>query len=650
MNKIHLLDNSLINKIAAGEVIERPASVVKELVENSVDAGATSITVTMKDGGTSLISVSDNGCGIDKDDVKQAFLRHATSKLNVFDDLLDIATLGFRGEALASIASVSQLEMSTRTEASEIGTLIRINGGEAEDIKETGCPVGTTITVKNLFYNTPARKKFLKRNSVEGTYIAEAVSRIALGHSEIAFKLINNGNTVIQTSGRGDLKTAAFAIMGRDAVKAFIPLSFEKEGWLLSGFIAAPQISRGNRSYEYFYLNGRYVKSEPLTKGAEEGFKGYMMGGRFPIFIMNIKSPSGCVDVNVHPTKLEVRFNNDGFIFDFICEGVKNALKSQNLIPEEGLQKPNFSQVTGIKSPKAEEITVDLEEILRNVESKNTEEAKAEEMKAVDQKPEVKSPEPTFTVREHKAEYDVTPAEPMKMMLNEATPEKEFKPLREIIGEIKDKELKNGNIEKTTAYPEKKPFFTNYKIIGQVFYTYWLVEQSDKLYIIDQHAAHEKVLYEKFTKSLKEGKAASQLLLEPVTVTLTMKEKYIIEENRELFEKTGFVLEMSGKNTVSIKAVPFIFDGTSNPVFFLDIVDSLGEGSLKDAFELKRDKIATMSCKAAVKGNHALSFAEASSLIKDLLKLENPFNCPHGRPTVIKISKYEIEKMFKRII
>lgn len=654
MNKIHLLDNNLINKIAAGEVIERPASVVKELVENSIDAGATLIMIAIKDGGTSLITVMDNGCGIPKEDVKQAFLRHATSKIDSFDDLYDISTLGFRGEALASIASVSQLEMSTKTQGQKTGTMIKINGGAVEEIKDASTAEGTVIHVKNLFYNTPARKKFLKRNSTEGSYVADVVNKIALGHPEVAFKLMNNNIIIMQTNGRADLKTTAYGILGRDTARAFLPLKAEREGWKLTGFTAKPEVSRGNRSFEYFYLNGRFIKSDVLTKAAEEGYKGLLMNGRFPVFIINLTPPSGAVDVNVHPTKLEVRFNNDNFMFDFVSSAIAKTLKGEILIPggeEAEEEKKSFSEITGIKAVNAEEITIDLDEVLKEIEDK---EDRAE-------RDSIRAEKPLFRVKPLEPAYDDSPAEPLKMFLNEpGCEETGVTPLKDVVKEIKEKEEKKKSGEKTEeklpkappmpSYPPKKPFFHNYKIIGQIFFTYWLVEQGNELYFIDQHAAHEKVLYERLTKALKEGGAASQLLLEPVTVTVTAREKRVIEENAELFKNIGFDVEAFGRNTYAIRAVPFIFDGTANPVFFMDIVDNLSDGNIRDGFELKQDKIATMSCKAAVKGNNVLSYAEAKALIEDLLKLENPFNCPHGRPTIIKMSKYEIEKKFKRII
>lgn len=661
MNKIHLLDNNLINKIAAGEVIERPASVVKELVENSVDAGATMVTVTVKDGGISLISVSDNGRGIPADEVKTAFLRHATSKLTSFEDLEDIATLGFRGEALASIAAVSQLEMTTRTEDSDIGTRIRINGGKIEDINETGAPKGTVINVNNLFYNTPARKKFLKRSSTEGTYVAEVMNRMAMGHPEVAFKLIGNGNVIMQSNGNGDLKTAAYGILGRDSVRAFVPVDYKTDGWRVAGFAAKPEVNRGNRSHEYFYINGRFIKSEILTKGAEEGYRGYLMNGRFPVFVLNVIPAKGSVDVNVHPAKLEVRFDNDSFMFELVSAAVSKALKGEVLIPGGDDKKPSFSDVSGIKAVKGEEIAIDLDKILSEIEER-------EENEETERRQERNNDsQPVFRVSPKDAgleEYDMTPLEPMKVSFREAVPETkpekaeikpEIRPLGDIIAEINKKD---GNIPADSlkqevperSFPEKRAFFRNYKIIGQIFFTYWLVEQGNELYIIDQHAAHEKVLFERLSKALKEGKVSSQMLLEPVTVTVTQREKKVIEDNAKLFEKMGFEIEAFGRNTYAIRAVPFIFDGTANPVFFMDIVDGLMDRSIRDGFELKEDRIATMSCKAAVKGNNVLTVQEARALIDDLLKLENPFNCPHGRPTIIKMSKYEIEKKFKRVL
>ncbi len=655
MNKIHLLNNNLINKIAAGEVIERPASVVKELVENSVDAGASSVTVSIRDGGTSFISVSDNGSGIARDDVKTAFLRHATSKLESFEELENIGTLGFRGEALASIAAVSRLEMVTRTENEETGTLIRINGGKTEEFKETGAAKGTVININNLFYNTPARKKFLKRNSTEGTYVAEVMNRMAMARPDVAFKLVAGGTVIMQSNGSGDLKTAAYGILGRECIRAFIPVDYTKDGRRVSGYVARPEVSRGNRSHQYFYLNGRYIKSDILTKGAEEGYKGLLMNGRFPVFVLNVEPLAGTVDVNVHPAKLEVRFNDDSLMLELVCTAVRNALKSEILIPGGDDRAQSFSEISGIKPIKADDEAVDLDMLLNAAEKdreENRDGNRETDREAIPQENHGDE-KPVFEISPSDYIYDSTSAEPLRLSLKEAKlAEGEIKPLGEIVSEIRKKE---ESLRDAKALPEeprlkKKPFFHNYKLIGQIFFTYWLVEQGNELYIIDQHAAHEKVLYERLCSALKKGPAASQMLLEPVTVTVTQREKRIIEENAELFEKIGFRTESFGRNTYTIKAVPFIFDGTANPVFFTDIVDGLEDGRIRDGFELKEDRIASISCRAAVKGNNVLSAAEARSLIEDLLKLDSPFNCPHGRPTIIKISKYEIEKKFKRIL
>ncbi len=701
MSKIHLLDNGLINKIAAGEVIERPASVVKELVENSIDAGASVIMVSIRDGGTSLITVADNGCGIEEEEVKNAFIRHATSKIEKFDDLEDVATMGFRGEALASIAAVSQMEMITKTADSVKGTSLKINGGRIEEVKSAGAANGTVIHVKNLFYNTPARKKFLKRNSTEGSYIADTINKIALGHPNVAFKLINNGVIIMQTNGRGDIKTTAYSILGRDVIRSAVEINAEKDGWQIDGFIVKPEVSRGNRSYEHFYINGRYIKSDVLTKAAEEGYKGYLMNGRFPVFLLNIKPAAGAVDVNVHPAKLEVRFDNEGFICSFLAETVAKALKGETLIPEIK-EEESFSKKSGIEPLRGEEINIDLDAMLSKIERQERESSARGGL--ADKKPAKEESDPVF---------DIGPVEPLKLTFREDKYAKtaDITPLKDILNEIRHKEKADGiaskenqsvagnmaneenkadikdninsgvqnTMEELTLAAERKEeleaeqaelkkemkpqkanilppkqkkraFFSNYKIIGQVFLTYWLIEQGNELYIVDQHAAHEKVLYEKFVESIRKRDVASQLLLEPVSVNVTLREKRTIEENMELFKSIGFDVEQFGLNTYIIRAVPFIFDGTANPVFFTEIVDALSDGRIRDGFELKQDKIATMSCKAAVKGNNVLNYQEAKALIEELLKLDNPFNCPHGRPTIIKMSKYEIEKKFKRII
>lgn len=629
MSKIHLLDNTLIDKIAAGEVVERPSSVVKELLENSIDAGATALTVEIKDGGISYIRVSDNGKGIPRDEIRTAFMRHATSKLNTFEDLYGILTLGFRGEALSSIASVADVEMITRTAEDSEGTKIELSGGRVVDELPAAAEVGTVFTVKNLFYNTPARRKFLKKTATESGYVADVVNRIALGHPHIAIKYINNGNVMLQTSGNSDLRTTAFHIYGKENSLKLIEAELSKEGYSIKGLVGKPELSRANRSYENFFINGRYVKSAVVSSAVEEAYKGRLMTGKFPVFILNMTVPKSTVDVNVHPTKLEVRFSDDDFIYGLVYEAVDKALKGGEFIPEVEWSKPE-------KTPKPVQTQLDTDKP-KNIFRLAEDYGKGREVgfsSIVDK------------VYEEKPVSDRA-ADSVKPSLDTALPEvtmPENKP------EPVTERASVPVVESTSENIPKHKFFTHYKIVGQVFNTYWIVEQDDKMYMIDQHAAHERVLYEELTHKMKTGSNVSQILLQPIAVNLTEAEKEIVEENRELLESFGYDIEELGPKACALRAVPFVFDEPSNAAFFLDIIDTLKDKTLKSIYDTKLDAIATMSCKAAVKGNDKLSFTEAKTLIERMLELENPFNCPHGRPTVIEMTKYELEKKFKRIV
>lgn len=642
MNNIRLLDNNLINKIAAGEVVERPASVVKELMENSIDAGATSITVEIKEGGISLIKITDNGKGIPKEELKTAFLRHATSKLRTLDDLEDIMTLGFRGEALSSIASVAQVEMITKTKDSQVGHKIVINGGVVEKEEESAGNNGTVFTMKNLFYNTPARRKFLKKPATEGGYVSEVVNRIALGHPEIAIKYINNGNTIMQTNGSGDVKSVVLYIYGRQMASQMIETSYSKDGFTVEGLIAKPELSRGNRNYENFFINGRYIKSNIVQTAVEEAYKGKLMVGKFPVFALNLKVPANTVDVNVHPTKLEVRFSDDNLIYDIMYNAVLKALKKTELIPEVTWDKP--------KKVKSDNVQGTLEDIAFN----NTVEKKAEniETKAVVENDFKYDDKPIFS-NQSVAEKAPEPKNPVLNAINKVYQEpycNEEKPIEKpaetenISEKPEEKPILNEQKEE-----KRKPFFNNYRIVGQLFATYWIVEQNNCMYLIDQHAAHERALYEDFTEKFKNSQISSQQLLQPIAVNLSEGEKVIVEENMELLESFGFEIEEFGARTYAIRAVPYVFNSPSNVSFFMDIVDTLADKNLKSIYDTKEDAIAMMSCKAAVKGNDRLSYSEAQELIQRLLSLQDPFTCPHGRPTIIEMTKYELEKKFKRI-
>ena len=650
LNKeIKLLENNLINKIAAGEVIERPASIVKELVENSIDAFSKNIIIEIKNGGTSFIKIQDDGIGIEKNQIKKAFLRHATSKLEKIDDLDSILTLGFRGEALASIASISMVEMSTKTKNEEIGNKITIEGGKIISEEEIASLQGTTFIVKNIFFNTPARRKFLKKDSVEGGYVSEIVNRLALAHPNISFTYINNGVEILRTTGDGDLKNTVFYIYGREICKKLIPINAIKNGFKISGLIGIPELSRGNRSYENFFINGRYIKSSVVQSAIEEGYEGKLMVGKFPVFIINMSVPQNTVDVNVHPTKLEVRFEDENFIHNFLCDAIEKTLKNQVLIPNiEFEDKKTFLEVTETK-PFNIEIQKQLEDLL----------VEDEEQIAIKPKTHTNTP---LVVNEVAEEELIKKTELISMLYKpkeetkKSTIEKDVSNIniqQPIIQNIIIEDEKNKIEEKTQKFKEKSikkhNFFNNYKIVGQIFSTYWIIEQNNEIFIIDQHSAHERVIYEELSQKYKEENISSQRLIEPIVIKATPLEKSTIEQNISLFEKFGFDIEEFGLNTYAIRQVPFIFKTPVEPSFFTELLDMLVDKNISNVYDAKIEKIISMSCKKAVKANDRLSFIEAKSLIEKILKLENPFSCPHGRPTIIKMTKYEIEKLFKRI-
>lgn len=650
MNKeIKLLENNLINKIAAGEVIERPASIVKELVENSIDAFSKNIIIEIKNGGTSFIKIQDDGIGIEKNQIKKAFLRHATSKLEKIDDLDSILTLGFRGEALASIASISMVEMSTKTKDDKIGNKITIEGGKIISEEEIASLQGTTFIVKNIFFNTPARRKFLKKDSVEGGYVSEIVNRLALAHPNISFTYINNGVEILRTTGDGDLKNTVFYIYGREICKKLIPINDIKNGFKISGLIGIPELSRGNRSYENFFINGRYIKSNVVQSAIEEGYEGKLMVGKFPVFIINMSVPQNTVDVNVHPTKLEVRFEDENFIHNFLCDAIEKTLKNQVLIPNiEFEDKKTFLEVTETK-PFNIEVQKQLEDLL------------VEDEEQIVTKPKTHTNTP-LVVNEVAEEELIKKTELISRLYKpkeetkKSTIEKDVSNIniqQPIIQNILIEDEENKIEEKTEKFKEKSikkhNFFNNYKIVGQIFSTYWIIEQNNEIFIIDQHSAHERVIYEELSQKYKEENISSQRLIEPIVIKATPLEKSTIEQNISLFEKFGFDIEEFGLNTYAIRQVPFIFKTPVEPSFFTELLDMLVDKNISNVYDAKIEKIISMSCKKAVKANDRLSFIEAKSLIEKILKLENPFSCPHGRPTIIKMTKYEIEKLFKRI-
>ena len=644
MGKIRLLDTNTINKIAAGEVVERPSSVVKELVENSIDAGASAVTIEIKNGGTTFIRVSDNGKGIEKDDIKTAFLSHATSKITEIEDLDNIFSLGFRGEALASIAAVSQVEMITKTNFEEEGTRIIVNGGEIVDFQEYGCTEGTSITVSNLFYNVPARRKFLKKPATESGYISDMINKMALGHPEVSFKFINNDTTILHTSGNNDLKAVIFSIYGKDAFKKMVELNSTSGDYKISGLIGKPELSRANRNYENLFINGRYIKSKIVSNAMEDAYKTRLLVGKFPVYVINLTIPPSSVDVNVHPTKLEVRFDNEDNIYNFIYESVINVFKDMVLIPEINIVKEPEKKIT-FDEFNENEYTQDTIFNIKYNRKDNIISEDYKEKKSFEFKPYVeRNDEEIFFKKElPKKENSISKID---MLINDNKPSKVIS-VNEDKEEYISKAIKQDDIE--IKEKQIEPFFNNYKIVGQVFNTYWIIEQSGSIYYIDQHAAHERILFEEFMNNFKSQNIASQKLVIPDIINISEAEMVILNDNKELLENFGFETEIVDRNSVAVKTVPYIFNSPQNTKYFSDILDILSESNIKNIYDTKILAIATCACKSAVKANDKLSFQEAHSMISKLLKLENPFTCPHGRPTIIEITKYEIEKLFKRI-
>ena len=648
MNRIQLLDNLTINKIAAGEVVERPSSVVKELIENSIDAGATSVTIEIRDGGTTYIKISDNGSGIAKDQVKTAFLRHATSKIKFVEDLEKVYSLGFRGEALASIAAVSQIEITTKTAEEESGITLKIEGGTVMDEENTASVTGTSITVKNLFFNVPARKKFLKKPATESGYVTDVINKTALAHPEVSFKYINNGNLILHTPGSNDVRTVALFVFGKEFAKKMIEIEYKDSTYKINGLIGKPELSRANRSYEYLFINGRPVKSSIVSSAVEEAYKTRLMTGKFPVFILDIKIDLTMVDVNVHPAKLEVRFDNDNDIFDFVFKAVSKCLENETLIPESTWDSKNSKEVKEFfKVPETEAKQETLYEkalsaVSTPVYKTNT------ELTEVD-KTSYKTA--SYDTPKHKITYDEpeyrTPAKQEEKNTYSSSK------IDELLSYSKERTVSVSTAKQPdaeyTAEVVKKPFFNNYRIIGQIFSTYWMIEQGNSIFVIDQHAAHERVLFEEFTNKLKSESVASQRLLKGESLDLTDAEINTLENNIGLFAKLGFDIEKSdGK--YYLMSVPFIFKNPVGSDYLTDILDMITDITPESIYDTKLDAIATMACKAAVKANDKLSNAEAEALIIKLLGLVNPFSCPHGRPTIIELTKYELEKKFKRIV
>ena len=709
MRKIAVLDQQTIDKIAAGEVVERPSSIVKELVENAIDAGATAVTVEITDGGKKMIRITDNGGGMERDQVPLAFLRHATSKIEKVEDLEHIASLGFRGEALSSIAAVAQVELITKTPSALSGVRYVINGGVQESLEDMGAPEGTTFLVRNLFYNTPARSKFLKSDTTEGNYVSTLMEQLALSHPEISFKYIQNKQVKLHTSGNYNIKDVIYNIYGRDITKALLEVSYENDFMKIEGFVGKPEISRGNRTFENYYINGRFVKNRIIAKGIEDAYKGFLMQHKFPFVSLHIQMEGNDLDVNVHPSKMEVRFARGTEVYDAVYETVHKALTTREMIQtvpfgkEESVRKQSslvkpgdipepFEMKRRAEMPEYRTQVANTVNRTSNVSIKGNDRTVSAPDTAMDKK-QISSystlPQGTITmaeqaVREQKIyqtkdpftkaeeklfegtinDKNIHEKQPDAMQVN-MSPKATVSVNKNVVDSNENAETCDESAEKVQEVekqqkPQQLELFeekllapesrSRHQLIGQIFDTYWLVQFEDKFFIIDQHAAHEKVYYERFVKRFREQTVESQYLSPPLIVSLNLQEEALLKANRKYFEDFGFEIEPFGGKEYCINAVPSNLYGLTEEELFLEMLDNLASEKDKDPLGIFASRLATMACKAAVKGNHQMSDREANALIDELLTLENPYHCPHGRPTIISMTKTELEKKFKRIV
>lgn len=674
MANIKVLDQNTINQIAAGEVIDRPASVVKELLENAIDAKATAITVEIKDGGISFIRITDNGCGIEKEDIKVAFLRHSTSKIRTAVDLVTVSSLGFRGEALSSISAVAMVELITKTKESFCGTRYVIEGGEEKSIEDIGVPDGTTFIVRNLFYNTPARRKFLKSANTEASYISDIVEKIALSHPEISIRFIINNQNKLHTSGNGSLRDVVYTVYNREIATNVIEINNSCQFMKITGYIGKPLISRGNRGYENYFINNRYVKSNFISRAIEDAYKSFLMQHKYPFTCINLQVDPELLDVNVHPSKMELRFRNQEEIYPFVFNTVDAALHHRQLIPDVEIEE---------KKEKEKTVTQIVSEVMASdgkkvripepFEIKRNESIKESLKEELDIKegnnkssniaankvntPEVVNEADNNSVNEiniaNKKEQIFKLNEKNEILMEDSEKYK-YVPENKI-SRIIEKEEKKVVVENQMELFDdnllSKKARINHKIVGQVFDTYWIVEYNDKMFIIDQHAAHEKVLYEKILKRYNAREQLSQEINPPIVVSVSMKEEQVLKANMDSFRKFGYEIEEFGGNEYAIRGVPYDLLSLSSRELFLELLDGINiDDGIRVSPDMLIDRMATMACKAAVKGNNKLSMDEANKLIDELLELDNPYNCPHGRPTIISMTKYEMEKKFKRII
>ncbi|MCR5531984.1 MAG: DNA mismatch repair endonuclease MutL [Lachnospiraceae bacterium] len=626
MGIIHLLSPDTINRIAAGEVIERPASIVKELVENALDAGASSVTVDVQNGGISFLRVTDNGCGIEKDDIPTAFLRHATSKIKEEADLQHIRSLGFRGEALASIASVAKVELLTKRKEDFLGSRYVIEGGEEKSFEDAGCPDGTTFFIRDLFYNVPARRKFLKSSVTEAGYISETMNRFAVARSDVAFNVMLQGRTVLHTSGNGNQKDAIYNMFGREVADNLIPMHYDGQKVSIRGYIGKSVISRGNRGYEMYFVNGRYVRSNLLYKAIEDAYSAYMMQHQYPFTALLFELNPEELDVNIHPTKTDVRFSEQENVCDEIRNAISTALHNAVLIPDAGTEeekKPVFERPPEVFETK-----------------------RMEAMQPTQPNSQARPEQISMFYEEPKPVQAPMPFEPEKHVKDSAVSEIPSPSYGAGSADIKTPMVQTASDEDFVKLRKTVDF----RIIGQVFKTYWIIETEGKMYIIDQHAAHEKINYERLVKAFESGENCSQMIYPSIILSLSLREEQVLTEYMDTFTAAGFVIQHFGGRDYQISAVPATLYRMDAKEYFLAILDSLSEFNTGVTPERVFETMASMSCKAAIKGNQTISEMEARHLFEELLSLDNPFHCPHGRPTIISMTEYELERKFKRIV
>lgn len=726
MAAIHILSHETIDKIAAGEVVERPLSIVKELVENAVDAGADAVTVEIKDGGISFIRVSDNGCGIEKSEIRRAFLRHATSKIQDADDLMRLHSLGFRGEALSSISAVSQTEMITKTKEELTGVRLSMEGGAETDFEEIGAPEGTTIIVRNLFFNVPARRKFLKQPATEGGYVADLMEHLALSNPHISFQFIQNNQVRFSTAGNGNLRQTVYKLYGKDMSDALIEIDRSGDGIRLFGYLGKPSCNRSNRNYELYFLNGRFIKSNLVSRALEEGYKSYLMQHKYPFCVLMMEVEPSRVDVNVHPAKMEVRFTEEMRVYEFLAQAVKEVLDAHEMIPEIALTEPEKDEKkekalepfqkarqdiqaesiknipSGASGPAvktkvtSKDFFVDFgddeEEVGNELKETGAEKEQENPGVSVEASGEAGSSGKTFdAARYFEKAVNIEDAEDIKDTENTKYIEYSERESEKLTADIRFAEFQktaNDRVsEESAAYQlnaenikraegssdmfplaDEEPAIVQaeqlnlfeeriisetsrkkFRILGQAFDTYWIVVFEDKLLMIDQHAAHEKVKYERIMKSVRESEVLSQNLYPPLVLSLSGREQEVLNRCQDAFEKLGFELEYFGGNEITVRSAPVELFGSTIKDMFLEVLDELSVAGIGRA-KSTEDRIATMACKAAVKGNTSMSTQEMEALLDELLTLENPYFCPHGRPTIISFTKQELEKKFKRIV